>query len=80
MGGLARRLRAEEMDQPGLSPALHGRAENNLELARLLWQKARAEETPKPMRRLGTLRGSVLSMAPDFDAPLEDFREYNDLS
>jgi prevent-host-death family protein len=34
-----------------------------------------AEETPRPMRRLGTLKGSVLSMAPDFDAPLEDFRE-----
>ena len=27
-------------------------------------------------RQLGTLRGSVLYMAPDFDAPLEDFREY----
>jgi prevent-host-death family protein len=39
-----------------------------------------AEETPRPMRRLGTLKGSVLSMAPDFDAPLEDFREYNESS
>ena len=27
-------------------------------------------------RQLGTLRGSVLYMAPDFDAPLEDFKEY----
>ena len=27
-------------------------------------------------RPLGTLRGSVLYMAPDFDAPLEDFKEY----
>ena len=27
-------------------------------------------------RRLGTLRGTVLYMAPDFDAPLEDFKEY----
>lgn len=26
-----------------------------------------------PVRRLGTLRGSVLYMAPDFDEPLEDF-------
>ncbi len=32
---------------------------------------------PKPTeRRLGTLRGTVLYMAPDFDAPLEDFKEY----
>jgi prevent-host-death family protein len=29
-------------------------------------------------RRLGTLRGSVLSVAPDFDAPLDDFREYTE--
>jgi prevent-host-death family protein len=27
-------------------------------------------------RKLGTMPGSVLYMAPDFDAPLEDFREY----
>ena len=35
------------------------------------------EATPqrKP-RRPGSLRGSVLYMAPDFDAPLEDFKEY----
>jgi antitoxin (DNA-binding transcriptional repressor) of toxin-antitoxin stability system len=30
----------------------------------------------RPPRRPGTLRGSVLYMAPDFDAPLEDFKEY----
>jgi len=29
---------------------------------------------PRP-RRLGTLRGTVLRMAPDFDEPLDDFRE-----
>jgi uncharacterized protein DUF2281 len=28
------------------------------------------------MRRPGTLKGTVKYMAPDFDAPLEDFREY----
>ena len=28
-----------------------------------------------PPRRLGMLRGTVLYMAPDFDAPLEDFEE-----
>lgn len=29
-----------------------------------------------PARRSGTLKGTVLWMAPDFDAPLEDFKEY----
>lgn len=40
---------------------------------------ARLLTTPKPRRqprRPGTLRGTVLDVAPDFDAPLEDFREY----
>jgi antitoxin (DNA-binding transcriptional repressor) of toxin-antitoxin stability system len=27
-------------------------------------------------RRFGTQKGTILYMAPDFDAPLEDFREY----
>ena len=27
-------------------------------------------------RELGTMKGTVLYMAPDFDAPLEEFREY----
>lgn len=31
---------------------------------------------PRPVPRLGTQRGSVLYLAPDFDAPLEDFQEY----
>ena len=26
--------------------------------------------------RLGTLKGTVLYIAPDFDAPLDDFKEY----
>jgi antitoxin (DNA-binding transcriptional repressor) of toxin-antitoxin stability system len=30
----------------------------------------------RPPRKLGTLKGTVLYMAPDFDAPLEDFKEY----
>ena len=29
-------------------------------------------------RQLGTMKGSVLYMAPDFDAPLEDFKEYTE--
>jgi antitoxin (DNA-binding transcriptional repressor) of toxin-antitoxin stability system len=32
--------------------------------------------TPKPIRQLGTMKGSVLGMTPDFDAPLDDFAEY----
>jgi len=31
----------------------------------------------QPPRRLGTMKGSVLYMAPDFDAPLEEFKEYS---
>jgi antitoxin (DNA-binding transcriptional repressor) of toxin-antitoxin stability system len=31
---------------------------------------------PKQPRQLGTMKGTVLYMAPDFDAPLEDFKEY----
>ena len=36
------------------------------------------EVTPgrKQPRQLGTLQGTVSYIAPDFDAPLEDFREY----
>lgn len=30
----------------------------------------------KAQRQLGTMKGTVLYMAPDFDAPLEDFKEY----
>ena len=30
----------------------------------------------KPTRQAGTLGGTVKYMAPDFDAPLDDFNEY----
>lgn len=43
--------------------------QDNLPVARLL-----PVEVPRE-RQLGTLRGTVLYMAPDFDAPLEDFPE-----
>jgi len=33
------------------------------------------KSAPQP-RRLGTLKGSVLYTAPDFDAPLGDFKDY----
>ena len=29
-----------------------------------------------PRRLLGTMKGTVEYMAPDFDAPLDDFKEY----
>jgi hypothetical protein len=46
---------------------------------RLLERLEQDEElsTPKTsVRRAGTLKGTVEYMAPDFDAPLDDFKEY----
>jgi len=46
--------------------------ENDQPVARLVPTPA----MPKTAhRQLGTMKGSVLYMAPDFDAPLEDFKE-----
>ncbi|MEX1229660.1 MAG: type II toxin-antitoxin system prevent-host-death family antitoxin [Planctomycetaceae bacterium] len=45
--------------------------ENNQPIARLL-----PAHPPKPHRTLGTLRGTVVHVAPDCDAPLDDFKEY----
>jgi antitoxin (DNA-binding transcriptional repressor) of toxin-antitoxin stability system len=47
--------------------------ENDQPVARIVPPAARSQHPP---RRPGTLRGTVLHMAPDFDAPLDDFREY----
>ncbi|HET6883400.1 MAG TPA: type II toxin-antitoxin system prevent-host-death family antitoxin [Pirellulales bacterium] len=47
--------------------------ENNQPVARLV--KSAPKSQPR-RRQLGTMKGSVRYMAPDFDAPLEDFREY----
>lgn len=44
--------------------------ENNQPVARLLPAGGGRKRT------LGTLQGTVQYMAPDFDAPLDDFREY----
>ena len=33
---------------------------------------------PMPRVKLGAMRGSVVYMAPDFDAPLDDFKEYQE--
>jgi antitoxin (DNA-binding transcriptional repressor) of toxin-antitoxin stability system len=38
--------------------------------------KLTAEPPARKPRTPGTLRGTVLYMAPDFDAPLDDFKEY----
>jgi prevent-host-death family protein len=46
--------------------------ENNQPVARLL----PSVTPPRQPRKLGTLRGTVQYIAPDFDAPLEDFKEY----
>jgi len=47
--------------------------ENDQPVARLI---PAADPPQKKPRQPGTLRGSVLYMAPDFDAPLDDFKEY----
>ena len=47
--------------------------ENNRPVARLLPTKQEPQRRP---RQLGTLRGSILYMSPDFDAALDDFKEY----
>ena len=47
--------------------------ENGRPVARIV---SPSSESPLEPRKLGTMRGTVLDMAPDFDAPLEDFREY----
>lgn len=44
--------------------------DNQQPVARLLPVKT------KTLRKLGTMRGSVKYIAPDFDAPLDDFKEY----
>jgi antitoxin (DNA-binding transcriptional repressor) of toxin-antitoxin stability system len=46
--------------------------ENQLPVAKLV---ATARQKGKP-RQPGTLRGTVIAIALDFDAPLEDFKDY----
>ena len=47
--------------------------ENDLPVARIV---APVVQQQRPLRRLGTMRGTVLYMASDFDAPLEEFKDY----
>jgi Protein of unknown function (DUF2281) len=37
---------------------------------------AKMPTKPKPKRKLGVMKGLVIYMAPDFNAPLEDFAPY----
>jgi antitoxin (DNA-binding transcriptional repressor) of toxin-antitoxin stability system len=45
--------------------------ENNLAIARIV-----SASQKRPHRKLGTLHGTVRSIAADFDAPLEQFKDY----
>ena len=45
--------------------------ENNQPVARLVHPA-----TSRAPRKLGTLKGTVTYMAPDFDEPLDEFKEY----
>jgi antitoxin (DNA-binding transcriptional repressor) of toxin-antitoxin stability system len=71
-----------EQAQSQLADLIHGLkpgdelliTENQLPIARLT--VAAQQRTSRKPRRPGTLRGTVTYMAPDFNAPLEDFREY----
>lgn len=47
--------------------------ENDQPVARLV---TAAKPQERKALQLGTLKGSVLYMSPDFDAPLDDFKEY----
>ena len=47
--------------------------DNNLTVARLVAPIAKQQ---RPARQPGTLRGTVLHISPDFDAPLDEFRDY----
>ena len=49
--------------------------ENDRPVARLV---PAPQPSPQAPRQLGTMKGSVVLMAPDFDAPLEDFGEYTE--
>ncbi len=70
-----------EEAQVSLKQLVHGLApgeeviitENQLPVARLVCEPANTKR-PRPAPGLG--KGSIIYMAPDFDAPLDDFKEY----
>jgi antitoxin (DNA-binding transcriptional repressor) of toxin-antitoxin stability system len=47
--------------------------EHDQPVARLVPARA---DAPRNGRQLGTLQGTITYMAPDFDAPLDDLKEY----
>lgn len=48
---------------------------NDLEALKLIEIETK-DKAPKPKRRFGAMKGFVTYMADDFDAPLEDFKDY----
>ena len=48
--------------------------DNQQPVARLISQPATATKSPRPGQ--GLCKGMITYIAPDFDAPLEDMREY----
>ncbi len=36
----------------------------------------KVEKTKKKKRKFGSMKGLIINIADDFDAPLEDFKEY----
>ncbi len=43
---------------------------------RVTVELATPSDSSDEQRQLGSMQGSVLFMAPDFDAPLDDFQDY----
>jgi prevent-host-death family protein len=48
--------------------------ENQRPVARLVSEQPQPAKLPRP--RPGLCKGAIVYMAPDFDAPLEDMKEY----
>ena len=69
LGGYVKMLGEDDEEEARANPA---RAFSTQPVARLV----PAEQRKQTPRRPGTLRGTVKYMAPDFDAPLNDFTEY----
>ena len=49
--------------------------ESLIELERLISQ-LQIKKKPASKRQFGCMKGLIVSMADDFDAPLDDFKEY----
>ena len=51
-------------------------SEDELASVQTLIDEIMENSSSKPKRKFGALKGGLIYMAPDFDAPLEDFKEY----